>query len=278
MRGNLGRHEGGLSLCRSIPAYAGEPSSRRTVASHQVVYPRVCGGTERQQWRRAANGGLSPRMRGNLRAGGSEAIDGGSIPAYAGEPSWAISHAMRVQVYPRVCGGTSRTSSSAGIHSGLSPRMRGNRRPALGPGRPRRSERSIPAYAGEPYGPDGMSVVHMVYPRVCGGTIFGSPWMSSVPGLSPRMRGNRPWMSRLPFTSGSIPAYAGEPDPLRRDRSSRAVYPRVCGGTQRRQVRQAAQNGLSPRMRGNLPSFDRHDYAAGSIPAYAGEPAARAAL
>ena len=55
-------------------------------------------------------------------------------------------------------------------------------------------------------------------------------------------------------------------------RASAAVYPRVCGGTNgaERPITQA--DGLSPRVRGNLP-LDvvcvRDD---GSIPACAGEP------
>ena len=51
-----------------------------------------------------------------------------------------------------------------------------------------------------------------------------------------------------------------------------AVYPRVCGGTERRRRVSGGGGGLSPRVRGNpLPVLS--DYVLpGSIPACAGEP------
>ena len=51
------------------------------------------------------------------------------------------------RVYPRVCGGTTNTSSSPAIVRGLSPRVRGN--PAIRDLPPRQLG-SIPACAGEP--------------------------------------------------------------------------------------------------------------------------------
>ncbi len=76
------------------------------------VYPRVCGGT-----RIIANNppnvqGLSPRVRGNL--GGCQVGDatGRSIPACAGEPLFEMPFLARMEVYPRVCGGTALSYSS----------------------------------------------------------------------------------------------------------------------------------------------------------------------
>ena len=51
------------------------------------------------------------------------------------------------------------------------------------------------------------------------------------------------------------------------------VYPRVCGGTIATAVGAAFQQGLSPRVRGNLARRRRADVLVGSIPARAGEPA-----
>ena len=72
---------------------------------------------------------------------------------------------------------------------GLSPRMRGNQTvvymvaESVGP---------IPAYAGEPLSSLDFGEDNGAYPRVCGGTLQpGSP-NCLCPGLSPRMRGNRP--------------------------------------------------------------------------------------
>ena len=111
------------------------------------VYPRVCGGTQRQCRNDSDAGGLSPRVRGNLRlapfkssrdAGLSPRVRGnryyavsdlaamGSIPACAGEPSSWTPCGNALRVYPRVCGGTLMTMELDYIPIGLSPRVRGN--------------------------------------------------------------------------------------------------------------------------------------------------------
>ena len=50
---------------RSIPACAGEPSSRIRCYPPPGVYPRVCGGTRQQHRTHPEPDGLSPRVRGN---------------------------------------------------------------------------------------------------------------------------------------------------------------------------------------------------------------------
>ena len=167
--------------------------------SQPSVYPRVCGG--------------------NLPACAGEPLwradvpRRGSIPACAGEPSFRPKSARPGRVYPRVCGGTERSTSAHACNPGLSPRVRGNfsfrnasglsprvRGNHLSQRRVRAADGSIPACAGEG-----------VYPRVCGGTVLH--------GLSPRVRGNRCPPVRGNLSSGavgaycsrSIPACAGEP-------------------------------------------------------------------
>ena len=90
-----------------------------------------------------------------------------------------------------------------------------------------------------------------VYPRVCGGTYACSLGLPGNLGLSPRVRGNLNFggldkiqMRSIPACAGnplhlsarhgirrSIPACAGEPEQLNPVGFTRAVYPRVCGGT-----------------------------------------------
>ena len=72
----------------------------------------------------------------------------------------------------------------------------------------------------------------------------------------------------------SIPAHAGEPRPRSRDTPPTRVYPRACGGTHRKVVKDDGQQGLSPRMRGNPGNTADENERAGSIPAHAGEPGA----
>ena len=111
--------------------------------------------------------GLSPRVRGNPVCVAALIPTCRSIPACAGEPMRGFPRAPCPWVYPRVCGGTTRSRSGPSGLFGLSPRVRGNL-----DGETRRdwSLRSIPACAGEPYAGCGPRPSREVYPRVCGGT------------------------------------------------------------------------------------------------------------
>ena len=91
---------------RSIPACAGEPQQVITQRDPGRVYPRVCGGTRQPQQSCRSNSGLSPRVRGNPAGAYHPAVDGGSIPACAGEPRRGCCRCRAAWVYPRVCGGT----------------------------------------------------------------------------------------------------------------------------------------------------------------------------
>ncbi len=132
---------------RPIPACAGEPQPASHTASTRVVYPRVCGGTESLRRQHGDDRGLSPRVRGNHRYRRRAIRQSRSIPACAGEPFAPLFGAKKNTVYPRVCGGTCPTCSTAVRAAGLSPRVRGNPS-AIIPAPV--SMRSIPACAGEP--------------------------------------------------------------------------------------------------------------------------------
>ena len=109
----------------------------------------MCGGTGRQPAPAWPLIGLSPRVRGNLAGVAGEAVEEGSIPACAGEPSPPVYDARPLTVYPRVCGGTICLVAASNLALGLSPRVRGNRVRKEGG---RQVTRSIPACAGEPPG------------------------------------------------------------------------------------------------------------------------------
>ena len=208
-------------------------------------------------------------MRGNLEHGRSVGQHSGSIPAYAGEPLGRAYTHPRCAVYPRVCGGTVYVRLRIAKADGLSPRMRGNQGYDF---YEVRSNRSIPAYAGEPNTKNFSAKPGWVYPRVCGGTGHCQRCGALVSGLSPRMRGNRVLRQTVVTYSGSIPAYAGEPRALVELIGYEPVYPRVCGGTPFISRTASAGRGLSPRMRGNPPAYPKSNGITGSIPAYAGEP------
>ena len=248
VRGNLIVVLPAISLNRSIPACAGEPTRKASSPLSFSVYPRVCGGTPRRWSGRPQRRGLSPRVRGNPLVAMMAGVLAGSIPACAGEPPDYAGAAAGAKVYPRVCGGTTRSGRRRGRERGLSPRVRGNRRL-----RRRDSWRrgSIPACAGEPSSRRHIDRKCRVYPRVCGGTSQGRPPSMRARGLSPRVRGNPAGRLLLPLPQRSIPACAGEPIEPVAVNDAQGVYPRVCGGTRHHMELSSRISGLSPRVRGN---------------------------
>ena len=91
---------------RSIPAWAGEPSSVISNQSAATVYPRVGGGTQLRHIQPERRYGLSPRGRGNRAAARLSPCPPRSIPAWAGEPCEFALDTYGDGVYPRVGGGT----------------------------------------------------------------------------------------------------------------------------------------------------------------------------
>ena len=86
VRGNPARPRLWPVLSRTIPACAGEPASHYCPSPHRADYPRVCGGTPLIPMPLATDAGLSPRVRGNRRAGWPLVLRAETIPACAGEP------------------------------------------------------------------------------------------------------------------------------------------------------------------------------------------------
>ena len=106
VRGNLVRFPCEPVSHRSIPACAGEPSPTTSMTAVKTVYPRVCGGTPIRLPGEPRREGLSPRVRGNRQLKLNIHSTPRSIPACAGEPQAAFCAEYLIEVYPRVCGGT----------------------------------------------------------------------------------------------------------------------------------------------------------------------------
>ena len=167
LRGNQQEGNQVVGPNRSIPAPAGEPTSRTLSPAASRVYPRACGGTDPNDQYAQLNTGLSPRLRGNREECHTKWSAWRSIPAPAGEPDLPERGPDQQGVYPRACGGTARRQCRRRAGAGLSPRLRGNRS--------RRFFRvsrigSIPAPAGEPCTRLQTTLRPWVYPRACGGT------------------------------------------------------------------------------------------------------------
>ena len=152
--------------------------------------------------------GLSPRGRGNQPAVPRRQVVVGSIPAWAGKPTGKSAGQVPCRVYPRVGGETGDKLAYWNSLHGLSPRGRGNLRMDRSWQYP---DGSIPAWAGKPCRKCRSIPRGVVYPRVGGETRAVLDGLTGVVGLSPRGRGNRPILARLPPAKRSIPAWAGKP-------------------------------------------------------------------
>ena len=270
-RGNLGDLAHLDGVARSIPAWAGKPSSPRTEVLWRKVYPRVGGETPPLTDQEIMAEGLSPRGRGNLRDRDRHGGDRGSIPAWAGKPAVAMSEPRPIKVYPRVGGETVLRLGRRRGRQGLSPRGRGNLATLARSAPP---TGSIPAWAGKPGWTSTADRRLRVYPRVGGETAIEAIRQPRPTGLSPRGRGN-------PFTSDpeqtverSIPAWAGKPRSRGAMATSSPVYPRVGGETSSRLTSTVDSYGLSPRGRGNPTRTAAALRQTRSIPAWAGKPPA----
>ena len=192
------------------------------------VYPRLRGGSRFNPNLAAYLCGLSPPTRGIHRRPLVVADARGSIPAYAGDPFVLPDVAKYEPVYPRLRGGSTGRGTRTTSPHGLSPPTRGIPAGAIDGGG---SDRSIPAYAGDPIPTQASRTPSTVYPRLRGGSQRGRYGVGSVLGLSPPTRGIRRYAAPRCRRSGSIPAYAGDPSCIGIVIASAEVYPRLRGGS-----------------------------------------------
>ena len=196
---------------RSIPAYAGDPPPFIGVTRPTKVYPRLRGGSFVGFAGHIKPCGLSPPTRGILYQANERSQATRSIPAYAGDPPGGACLATHYRVYPRLRGGSLVRLWSIVSRRGLSPPTRG-----ILPACPCQlvPYRSIPAYAGDPFGMCARSAASAVYPRLRGGSATWYIFAEHPQGLSPPTRGIPALLDLGFYAFGSIPAYAGDPSPV----------------------------------------------------------------
>ena len=193
--------------------------------------------------------GRSIPARAGKRLGLDADVTGvGSIPARAGETSWRCSWGRRRRVYPRTGGGNAWAWSAAVMMGGLSPHGRGKHAEAVKAGQ---GLRSIPARAGETSGVGGSWIASTVYPRTGGGNNQYPMRIGGIRGLSPHGRGKLSQSPSSRSSQRSIPARAGETNPL--------------------QLAKRKYQGLSPHGRGKHGHPQVGHTPVRSIPARAGE-------
>ncbi len=152
---------------------------------------------------------------------------------------------------------------------GLSPLARGNRKMkaiasfSIGP---------IPARAGQPLHRPRRAAARRAYPRSRGATGCDGFHFSLLPGLSPLARGNHARGSKQRHAAGPIPARAGQPKILSRQREPIWAYPRSRGATMAPGPGTVSRAGLSPLARGNPIIQAMTVTCRRPIPARAGQP------
>ena len=173
------------------------------------------------------------------------------------------------RVHPRGCGESAAVRGPRGSGPGPSPRVRG----IPGPVRQVDSRLgSIPAGAGNPCGGRAGPRGAGVHPRGCGESWGRRCKEMPTPGPSPRVRGIRSTVGRLPRGSRSIPAGAGNPRGGPGAASNRRVHPRGCGESGFITPRSVTTPGPSPRVRGIRHHARPAADGPRSIPAGAGNP------
>ena len=248
VRGSQGVQNLFENQARSIPACAGQPTILSPPNPHIRVYPRVCGAAITLSLSSTAWSGLSPRVRGSRVTALDRVNRIRSIPACAGQPAGIDVLVCEHKVYPRVCGAAAFTSTFQQAIEGLSPRVRGSLAQAQGS---TVRGRSIPACAGQPGAGSRINGSRKVYPRVCGAAGQTTSVRRLPDGLSPRVRGSRLAILSAPAVGRSIPACAGQPQPITIAARMTGVYPRVCGAARVAPHTLNPSSGLSPRVRGS---------------------------
>ncbi len=259
------------TICRFIPACAGNSSPATHRARHASVHPRVCGEQLGRANLRTNTAGSSPRVRGTACQVTTYRPLSRFIPACAGNSHHARPPVSPVTVHPRVCGEQGSKTKLPPSVSGSSPRVRGT---VLGKPHQLLVARFIPACAGNSRRQRHGGQPAPVHPRVCGEQ--GSACRIRPPpfGSSPRVRGTA--------TSGPtgrpcrrfIPACAGNRSGGAYPTEKGTVHPRVCGEQLGRRGSQKPKRGSSPRVRGTGAGAPILPKRARFIPACAGNSSA----
>ena len=169
------------------------------------------------------------------------------IPACAGRTRNAPNRITPTSDHPRVCGANTNRMSPWSRRVGSSPRVRGELIDCVVRASP---GRIIPACAGRTRKSNTLTASSKDHPRVCGANVIIAVFMSSFPGSSPRVRGERRQRAGCNAGAWIIPACAGRTRSSDAARGRAPDHPRVCGANNSLNTVQRKQFGSSPRVRG----------------------------
>ena len=112
VRGTQKRPQRGCTLCRFIPACAGNTPLLVVVLEADSVHPRMCGEHGETRLKGSSTAGSSPHVRGTpWRVGGAWGLRR-FIPACAGNTPIRRSPPPKTPVHPRMCGEHRQSRSS----------------------------------------------------------------------------------------------------------------------------------------------------------------------
>ena len=200
LRGRGGAH-GGI-----IPAHAGNTRSYPSKGVSTRDHPRACG----------------EHVPGTVRG----RVEDGIIPAHAGNTAIVRINGITPWDHPRACGEHRIRTGLIPLHLGSSPRMRGTRdvRPLADKG-----DGIIPAHAGNTAKRLWPNFVARDHPRACGEHDLMVIQALEPLGSSPRMRGTPFCRPTGWWSSGIIPAHAGNTRRPASATSGAGDHPRACG-------------------------------------------------
>ena len=209
-----------------IPARAGQPQLRASLADASGAYPRSRGAAARSPSATPAHWGLSPLARGSRLSAGWDRVGPGPIPARAGQPAVRRVGSCWTRAYPRSRGAAIEEAQSISKKSGLSPLARGS---LLAEIEASRGDGPIPARAGQPRRAMIQIDTAGAYPRSRGAAPLSARMGAGVWGLSPLARGSLFLCPDRVTSGGPIPARAGQPTFPYRCQASARAYPRSRG-------------------------------------------------
>ena len=206
LRGTLQRVARADERIGIIPALAGNTPPANSKHRRSRDHPRACG----EHWLPcqfvAPSVGSSPRLRGTHELEWGVGIDGGIIPALAGNTDPLHTGYGDCRDHPRACGEHRRCRCRSWPCPGSSPRLRGTL--AARPSMPI-ANGIIPALAGNT--PCGTRAWRRAWdhPRACGEHGDSQTSQSGFLGSSPRLRGTLDGVGVATGLLGIIPALAG---------------------------------------------------------------------
>ena len=206
-RGKLWPVPEGSTPAGLIPAHAGKTRSSPWSPSPSTAHPRSRGENASTADRRSHIDGSSPLTRGKLGLSPEAGEDLGSSPLTRGKRATRPSYSHGARLIPAHAGKTERVCAAQAGGGGSSPLTRGKHELAVGHAR---CWGLIPAHAGKTLTHTAGGGRGRAHPRSRGENHRLRQSVLLEAGSSPLTRGKPSGGTKVPRTTGLIPAHAGK--------------------------------------------------------------------